>query len=1439
MSDVIDRVKEQYPDYRDVPEDQLALRIAEKYPVYLDKDPAFKAQYQNAVAAGIQTSTSLAGQATGSLISTLTSPAAGEAAAMGRQEDAQARAQEAQPKDVLRAPTRMEQIAAGARKFLGMRTGFEREMINPGMGPIEGLTHQIKALDLTPKAIVEAARQFTASQLGVKPEQISPAPTDESVAQAMGQSKTAALSIGTVQGLQDMDNFFTSPLGAATLGTSAFPKLAQRMIALGFAAQMASQTPQIASQLGEEMGKPEDQRDYQRIGNLVTQAAATTGFSVMGVLHGAGPGLKNEIQAATDRIRSVAPATARALDQTQKGADAIHEKATELLQPVQPQPGESQGQVPTQGAGPEAGARSEPVIPQENQNVSDYRRYSDLLQQLKGKSLDEALPLIREVEAIKNRNGGMPPPAPEQLTHAAFIDDKGDVQLGANHPEILERLGITGFEGAESRNTPQFGFWTSEGRFVNREQAGPIATAAGQNLKSFEPGEPVHSDEVRSRQQPDQPLSEVPAETPQQQQSPVILAGAAHVSEVPETGAGGEKYGIAQAVREERARAGQVELVEPGQGITREDSIARGRQLNAEDPTLPETLLRSFESDPDRKISEKLIASVRAHGEMLARTSRAAEQRFGTNSPEYQAARDALSSWDKRTKPIQTEWHKSGQAQQSWTDLDTGSIGGLEREHRRLTDTDFSPDETKQAGDLAADVRDTEAATDDANAAINQELLNNSSPERQLETEQQGLAEAVKAANEVTEHTEAAQRALDAASKTVREAAATEATAETKERVAQAKRDVAAAKIQVEAGRRAQEATDKVVRDMAAKVAKTRRTVEARAKLNQQAKAGQDALNAAHRTVRDAAVRRAELEDKARSAATAAERKAADVQAKAARKAEDAAWKTVREAAVRLAKIEQKILADPAIPVWEKARQYLTKPDPTSMRQIPQAIRFDDLRNKIAADLGMSVDKVTQLLARSKRAKFLADDLWLKQQRERNAKTKARLWVQGLDLAGYEKFIRGIPRALFQLRVGFHGTVALGTHAPAVAFDPRFWGTYARNFGKMYHMVGSRSFFEGEMQNLLRRKNFATQVRAGLVVDPFKHEDFKYPGVTSEMAQNIQEAMAKATGMDPKWLTGIGERGYSILKVLRSDMFDQHWDNLPRQMQTEDMAKGIADAVNHITGVVKAGSPFGAEFVLFAPKLQFSRAAFLIGDPLRALRTGARLVVGGAARAVGFEGKLPVVTPAERYFAVNELKTKIYTAGTLGSLLALNQGILMMSGSKQRVNLTDPLKSDFGKFKVAGLNVSYGNPLLTMLRLPMRVGVLASGPGGKFRKLIYPDEDAAKMAWDYFRSQLSPASSLFADLVFREDYQNRQLPHSERPEPKRLLAQGTDPYTWNEYFWTQAALPIPFQELVRQTWQTGFGLSDEKRESTLHALGSTGFMMATGGRVNKDYEMEQ
>ena len=563
------------------------------------------------------------------------------------------------------------------------------------------------------------------------------------------------------------------------------------------------------------------------------------------------------------------------------------------------------------------------------------------------------------------------------------------------------------------------------------------------------------------------------------------------------------------------------------------------------------------------------------------------------------------------------------------------------------------------------------------------------------------------------------------------------------------------------------------------------------------------AFDAANKTVRDAATRMSQAETKLRVAQTVREKQTADIQVKAAKRAFDAATKRAKQMAEDLAKRERKLQGDPLLRVWTKAKEYLDA----------GMDNFDDIRKKLATDLGMSIEQVTRTMAQDNRAKYLADNLWRKQQAQRNLKSEAKRWVQSLSTPGYQRVINSVPKIMFGLKVGFHGTVALGTHAPTVAFQPRFWNAYVRDFGKMYKMVGSKSYYEMQVQDLMRRDNYITARRAGLVNDPFVFEDYNSPDT------------AKYFGK----LTGMGNRGYTVLKILRQDMFDQQWNQLPKSAQIPEMAQALADGINHATGVVKGRAPTAANLALFAPRLEASRVAWLVVDPKKA-----------AGTLLNWKN----ATQGEKFFAMNQIKEKAWVVGTLSSLLALNAGVLSAIGSKQKINLSDPFKSDYLKFKVAGMTVSYGNPMITMARLPLRlfVGIVNEG---KFSKLVYEDENVATILFEYVRSQMSPFAGTATDLAIGRDFMRKPLPRAgfgllpgKTNLPKRLKAEGIKPYTWTEYGLQQAAM-IPVQEGLKEVWGKDLMMDANARENSLKALATIIVMGGTGARIGQDYSLTQ
>ena len=725
--------------------------------------------------------------------------------------------------------------------------------------------------------------------------------------------------------------------------------------------------------------------------------------------------------------------------------------------------------------------------------------------------------------------------------------------------------------------------------------------------------------------------------------------GAADIGEKPEppsatVGHGRDIYGIAQIVRDARAKAGAVAPVPTGQGVSAQEAVEWGRELlrNGVDP---EKLLSDFEKTGD--VSFDRTAVTRAHGEELAKAAGNIEVKFGSESPEYKLAFDALSKWDARTKPMDTAWHKIGQAMQGETDLDTGSFTGMQRAYKAATDKEFTPKQVKEVKEVSGKVRQADAAADTAQKKLYEE-----------------------AAKPVPKKPGATEKPID----------------------------------QHQSG---EEWTPGQVQDL-----------------------------------------------------------------------------------------------------WKRAKVYIDK-----------GFDFDDIRNKLATDLGLPVKDVTRGMIQAKSVKRMADDVWVKQKKARVLKEQARRWLYAQSIPKWSMIPEMIKSGMFRVRVGLHGTVALGTHAPALAFQPDYWKTYAQNYGRMYHMVFSPTFHEMMVQDLVRRPNFVKAQRAGLQNNPFTFEDYTNP----EFLEQFQKLAPKLTAKIEK-IGGAGNRGYSVLKMLRQDLFDRQWSKLPDSVQkTPALAKVLADSINHVTGVTKAKAPNAASWAFFAPRLEGSRAAWIFGDPLRAAKTGSNW---------------KNATPEEKQFAIRQVKEKAWVLGTYMSLLAINKGILAATDSKQKVNMSDPTKGDFMKFKVAGMDASYGNAMLTMARFPVRISTLLNRQGGKLKNVVYPDEDVYTATGEYVRSQLSPAASLAVDLATKEDWQRRQLPSSNRPEPKRLRDEGIKPYTWAE-FWEEQALPIPFQEAAREVWRNGMGMNPKHIMEAEQAAASTLVNVAIGGRAAEDIQPKQ
>jgi hypothetical protein len=345
------------------------------------------------------------------------------------------------------------------------------------------------------------------------------------------------------------------------------------------------------------------------------------------------------------------------------------------------------------------------------------------------------------------------------------------------------------------------------------------------------------------------------------------------------------------------------------------------------------------------------------------------------------------------------------------------------------------------------------------------------------------------------------------------------------------------------------------------------------------------------------------------------------------------------------------------------------------------------------------------------------------------------------------------------------------------------------------------------MQDLARDPNYVTARRAGLANDPHRYMDDYQSG----------------------WLTGyfkriglMGNRGFDALKLYRQDRFNMIWDQMPSSLHTPDMAKLVADSVNHATGVVKARFGEWANWTFFAPKLEGSRWAWMIGDPLKAGK-----IIAGWKDA----------TPAEQQFALREVRQKATVTGIYLGLLATNQGLLSASGSKQQINFTNPERSDFLAFKAGDHNFGVISPMLGLVRLFANLIHASVGKRTKFEQQTPRAEAMGNTVVSYVRGKFSPFAGNVTNVVTQADYAKRPLPFSNDKVPAYLRKQGEQKYTYPEYI-GENLTPIPVEEAVREVWRKQ-GMAEGDIEHWMKALAAAAVMGGTGARMTPDMHIGQ
>lgn len=486
--------------------------------------------------------------------------------------------------------------------------------------------------------------------------------------------------------------------------------------------------------------------------------------------------------------------------------------------------------------------------------------------------------------------------------------------------------------------------------------------------------------------------------------------------------------------------------------------------------------------------------------------------------------------------------------------------------------------------------------------------------------------------------------------------------------------------------------------------------------------------------------------------------------------------------------------------IWKRAKDYLESGEDD----------YDEIRHKIAEDTGLSVDEVTKKLTEPKAMREVTNDMYAKMAKRRALITNAKDWVNNQKTPGWLRFIKAVPRVFFADKVFGHGTVGMITHAGLNIFHPSAWATYWPEFFRQFKLLGlhdSGAYHERMMQDLVRDPNFITARRAGLANDPVRQTD-DY--------QNVWMG---------KYLSKIGmqgTRGFDALKLFRQARFNQIWSSFPDSLKTADQAKLLADSINHATGVVQKRFGEWSNWTFFAPKLEGSRWAWMIGDPAKAAK-----ILAGWKDA----------TPAEQQFALREVKQKAAIAGTYLGLLAINQGLLSATNSGQKINFTNPRRGDFLAFKAAGHNLGIVGPMLGIVRLFANLLHAAAGQRGPVEKMQSRSEQMGTIGESYLRGKLSPFAGFAMDVASQSDFQGKPLPFSSDKVPAYLRRQGDKKYTYKEYL-AQQFTPIPISEAIREVWRKQ-GMNESTAAHWIAALTTAAVAGGTGARMSKDTHEDQ
>lgn len=454
---------------------------------------------------------------------------------------------------------------------------------------------------------------------------------------------------------------------------------------------------------------------------------------------------------------------------------------------------------------------------------------------------------------------------------------------------------------------------------------------------------------------------------------------------------------------------------------------------------------------------------------------------------------------------------------------------------------------------------------------------------------------------------------------------------------------------------------------------------------------------------------------------------------------------------------------------------------------------FPEIVKGLSANYGLKPEIIVKGLSRPEGSiRRMADDMWLKAQRQRTLEQKARAMVPQMEIPKWKDVASKVLN--FPRRVTLFGHFAAFTKSHLS--DQLFYNPseYAKNFKQSWALLtkGGRAAHEAEITTLFSDADprYIAAKRAGL--DNRSGGEGTFARETAEVTGRKQKPTSRV------------DLAFDQLRMTRQRIWNKEWSHLtPEERANPEGLKDLASVVNHDTGAT-ARSNAAFRFMFLSPRLFPAQLAHVFKDVPKALiETGMGVRWNKAA-------------PAARYVA---RKTAILV-GAQAALLAANEGYYLATNDERfKPNLTK-LRYDFLRPRLFGYSVPI-SPTIELAKVPfvMMAAGMAARKGDN--RLLAALQQGLKTAL----GRQNPLFSIIEEGVTGQNaVTGRPIPAMPSPVNKALPVMGEAPATrgkptqeWTEYLGSK--MPIFMANYAREFYDElqGQGMSTDKSKSIIRA----------------------